>query len=342
MLLKYVVGNVLQEMAADSDIGAWFEWTAAFRLCALVQWEANEHSPPGDVAITAISEMLRAWIENNLSFTVSIGIGKEIGHMREIAASYEEALHALEFRSALGLNRVIASESLSPRSKLAVYDLLQELNVFAQSFRLLEAGWEDQYEKLFERIRLGLFPRDDLRGMMNYFIYQMNRGFAEMSRDYADLWENRTLPELERLLDEFHTYEELRERLFGMLAASAIHIREIHASKSHYALIAQAKAYIESNFYSPDLSLSLISDQCSITPSQLSRLFKEQHGEKFVDYIAGYRMGKAKELLVQTSDPVQDIARQVGYLHSFSFIRTFKKFYGKTPGEYRDNQQTKK
>jgi AraC-like DNA-binding protein len=46
-------------------------------------------------------------------------------------------------------------------------------------------------------------------------------------------------------------------------------------------------------------------------------------------------MEHAKRLLRETDEPIQDIAMQVGYLHSISFGRTFKKVVGVTPGDFR-------
>ncbi|ASA24247.1 helix-turn-helix domain-containing protein [Paenibacillus donghaensis] len=42
---------------------------------------------------------------------------------------------------------------------------------------------------------------------------------------------------------------------------------------------------------------------------------------------------------VGTTDSVQSIAEQVGYLYPMSFIRVFKKLEGLTPGEYRKEQE---
>jgi YesN/AraC family two-component response regulator len=47
------------------------------------------------------------------------------------------------------------------------------------------------------------------------------------------------------------------------------------------------------------------------------------------------RIEKAKQLLKETQETVQDISVQVGYVYTMSFIRVFKKTTGLTPGEYR-------
>ncbi|MNI14765.1 HTH-type transcriptional regulator YesS [compost metagenome] len=83
----------------------------------------------------------------------------------------------------------------------------------------------------------------------------------------------------------------------------------------------------------------MLSERFKLTPNYLSRLFKEEFGEKFIDYLAGLRIEQAKYLLVTTSEAIQEIAGRVGYTHTFSFIRVFKKLVGRTPGDYRKEFQ---
>lgn len=338
ILLQYVVSNVLSEMAESSGMKLWSEWISPSRLGGMLMRDTGLPGEERPLPGAAVCEQLRAWVEANLQFTVSIGIGEEVERTEDVPLAFDEALYALEFRPALGLNRVIPRHSLLPTDKLAMYDLLQSINDFAQRFRLAEEGWETSFMQLFGNVEKGVFSREDLSGIMNYLIYSMNRNFTDMSAEHEELWKKQTLTRMERLLREFYTIGELREKLLQVFQETAARIREIQESKSHYALMKNAKAYIEEHYDNPDLSLVLISDYLNISASHLSRLFKEQHGEKFVDYIAQYRMSIAKELLSATTRPVQDIAREVGYLHSFSFIRTFKKLCGQTPGEYRGEQ----
>ena len=56
---------------------------------------------------------------------------------------------------------------------------------------------------------------------------------------------------------------------------------------------------------------------------------------KFVDFLVNLRMEHAKTLLLQTDESINAIAIKVGYIHSISFGRTFKKVIGVTPGDFR-------
>ena len=72
----------------------------------------------------------------------------------------------------------------------------------------------------------------------------------------------------------------------------------------------------------------------------MSKQFKEKVGVSFVQYVTKCRMDKAKELLKDSSMKLADIAETLGMGNVQSFIRTFKKYEGMTPGQYRESNLT--
>lgn len=99
-------------------------------------------------------------------------------------------------------------------------------------------------------------------------------------------------------------------------------------------LIEEAKDYIADN-YSRDISLDEISGKVDVSPYYFTRLFKEETGETFLEYLTSFRIDKAKELMKDPDISVKDICSQVGYADPNYFSRIFKKTVGKTPTEYR-------
>lgn len=59
------------------------------------------------------------------------------------------------------------------------------------------------------------------------------------------------------------------------------------------------------------------------------------------DYLAGLRLEQARILLIQTNMKIREISSAVGYEDDHMFMRRFKKYTGKTPGQYR-KENTKK
>ncbi|HEQ71861.1 MAG TPA: response regulator transcription factor [Spirochaetia bacterium] len=99
-------------------------------------------------------------------------------------------------------------------------------------------------------------------------------------------------------------------------------------------VIERVKYFIEKN-YQKRMCLSHAARFVSLTPKYLSRLFKERTGQSFINYKTHLKMDKAKDLLEKTHYNVNQIADQLGYLNTESFVRIFKKMTGRSPGEYR-------
>ncbi len=76
-------------------------------------------------------------------------------------------------------------------------------------------------------------------------------------------------------------------------------------------------------------------ENCSLSRSQFSLLFRKTMGFSFGQFVSRYRALKAAELLLSTDLPLQAIARELGFLDAAHLHRAFTKHYGCTPGRYR-------
>lgn len=105
-------------------------------------------------------------------------------------------------------------------------------------------------------------------------------------------------------------------------------------------LIKRAKRYIQKHYPNAKLSEETISQELNISRIYFSSLFRKITGQTYVSYLKEVRMQEAARLLVQTREKVYVIAEKVGFedTNYFSFI--FKKYYGISPSQYRDNDQT--
>jgi len=130
----------------------------------------------------------------------------------------------------------------------------------------------------------------------------------------------------------FHSREQY-EQWFRQLFAPAL---QLIASRSQTRdpITDFVLSYVDSHL-SEDISLDLLADKLNLTPGYLSTYFKDKTGRNFSDYLNETRMSRAKRLLREPERRIQDVAAEVGYRNVNSFIRTFKKFAGMTPGEYR-------
>lgn len=98
-----------------------------------------------------------------------------------------------------------------------------------------------------------------------------------------------------------------------------------------------------------EIALSLIRDDVSqepspeelaravnLSPSRFRHLFKDATGLSLKQYLKLLRMRKAKDLLETTLLSIKQIMSIIGVQDRSHFIRDFKRAYGFTPTQYRE------
>ncbi|MFD0696154.1 helix-turn-helix domain-containing protein [Paenibacillus sp. GCM10027628] len=100
------------------------------------------------------------------------------------------------------------------------------------------------------------------------------------------------------------------------------------------SIVQKIKDYIASHL-DVDFTREDLAEYVFLNPAYISRLFKAETELSLSDYILQERMHKASELLLETDQPVSQIAVNLGYGNFSYFARMFKRVYGVTPQEYR-------
>lgn len=100
------------------------------------------------------------------------------------------------------------------------------------------------------------------------------------------------------------------------------------------SVVEKVKEYIRQHL-AKELSREDIAGQVYLNPDYLTRIFKKETGMSISDYILQQRLSIAANLLANTSLSVSLIAAEIGYVNFSHFSRMFKKYYNKSPLEYR-------
>ncbi len=92
--------------------------------------------------------------------------------------------------------------------------------------------------------------------------------------------------------------------------------------------------YMNENFNS-DLTLTQVANHFYMHSTYLSRLFKENTGLTFSEYIRKFRIQKSLEKLENSRENITEIAFSVGFNSTNHFCKTFKAIMGTSPLKYR-------
>lgn len=96
----------------------------------------------------------------------------------------------------------------------------------------------------------------------------------------------------------------------------------------------RAIEFIKMN-YSKRIRIQTIADFLGLNRRYFSGLFRENIGVSPASYLRTFRLGKACELMRSSTLSVEEIAYSVGYEDRLRFSKTFRKYQGMSPREFR-------
>lgn len=82
-------------------------------------------------------------------------------------------------------------------------------------------------------------------------------------------------------------------------------------------------------------AVSYCAEQLNLSPNYFGDLIKKETGKTALEYIQLKLMDMAKEKILNSNKPVNEIAYELGFKYPQHFTRAFKKSTGYTPNEYR-------
>ncbi len=107
------------------------------------------------------------------------------------------------------------------------------------------------------------------------------------------------------------------------------------SNRKRHGLLETVREHLLAN---PAMSQEELCSLLGFSSSHFSSAFKEKTGKKFVDYRTEIRMEAARRQLCIPSKTVTQVAAEVGYNDYSHFSSVFKKFYGKTPAQFREGR----
>lgn len=100
--------------------------------------------------------------------------------------------------------------------------------------------------------------------------------------------------------------------------------------------ILEAKEYIDEN-YAEKVNVKEIAQMYHVSEAYFIRSFKKYFGKTPKTYIINKRLDEGKNLLLTSNDSINEIAYKVGFPSHSLFTQFFKKMYGRTPSDFRNN-----
>lgn len=272
------------------------------------------------------------------------GIGQVYNHITSLVYSYRDALEALRYVRTLSQSQESASPDLSAEFDLGEANdkhnhFLRRIAHIEEDIDLQDYHHAQEFcvRVIFE-IAQELLELDEVKQLYGILVERLINKLLTFKASRNDPLLTAISPistELGFCLDK-----DEAAQFMVQYCNELILLFESYQNKIKHKYIIRSKGYIEKHIANRDLSLQMVAESIGIHPAYLSKVFKENLGVNFIDYLNQYRVAQAAQLLVNEPDlPIGDVGEKAGFQSMSSFFRVFRKFENVTPGQYREQNR---
>lgn len=276
-----------------------------------------------------IQERLRSQMGEK--YRVCFSVSRVSGDIREAKCVYEQAFEELSGNFFLAKEDLLFSSGSPESVKTEVYSMVKDLDYFYQILenmpqREVDAEIDSIVQRLTENAMGDSFK---IKCLLSEICITLLRHYGEnVMKTDGERDVGRVLDDINHLMDVTQAKEYLRSLV------AQIQKEWEESRKMTNPLAVQALDYMRSN-YEKNLTLSILAEELSVNASYLSRLLKKETGSNFVDILAGIRISRAKQLLLEKGSRVTEVGSAVGYADYAYFYQVFKRMEGISPSEYK-------
>lgn len=183
-------------------------------------------------------------------------------------------------------------------------------------------------------LKRNVFPNAEARVNLGQFQHNVLKKAWELIQESND-----ECPEFQ-LMQKTLVMEMLVYILRGLQAEKGptLNSRLSLSEQRQQKIVNQTIYYIENN-YAEELTLEKLANDQFVSPTYLSRIFKEAVGMGPINYLINTRLNHAKRLLQNKQGTIKEIAKNVGYQDAYHFSKSFKKQFGQAPSNLLNEEE---
>lgn len=285
--------------------------------------DIDTNSDKQKVESTELANIITMKLKKVYNVDAMIGIGNsyDISNMH---LSYDEAIKSLHY-------------GYSNNSPIHIRDLGKKTQINYMNYYDIE-------QRLLESIKLNKNKSLDLFAILLDMLTTLKVDDRKNKIMELLVIASYTMHNLSQNEEQFINYsryfEEIQEIKDNEIASWALSkfqyiLKSMRVSKEDKMsnITSMAIKYIEEH-YNEEISLYDVSKYVSVTPQYFSKLFKDETGYNFVEWITNTRVKKAKDLMNNKDKTIKEVCYMVGYHDPNYFSRIFKKIVGVSPTDY--------
>jgi len=328
------INSIIEEIVNENFKGAAVDFNEK-ELAILVSFEGDNSTFAVDVSI-ALAHKIQKQVQEELRLTISVGIGSFYYDIANVKKSFHEAKEALKYKILMGHNSVICIDDILLYNERELYGLFSSINSIALAIKMADMQEVDiRLTKLFDEVIEKSLPPDFIKQLGVQLVIEGIQAALDTGLDMGNILDGDS-HNVYQMLRFCETVDQIKEYIEELFMKFTERIREKRSNSNNSELIEKILEYIQEHYAQNDLSLNRLAEKFHISVPYLSKIFEEHVETNFMDFLIKVRIEKAMELLANSNIKINEVAQEVGYTNSHSFIRAFKKYVGKTPGEFRN------
>jgi two-component system, response regulator YesN len=332
-LYTYAFCNVAEELINLENAGVAIDLGEG--RAAVIFSFAEGDAEQNHLRALVILELILDVMKKQFDLVVTVGVGRGCSEMKDIPKSYDESQKALHYKMVFGQHSVISIEDLQPLDSQEYYRLIRMADRITDALKLTDTVKMKDYvkETFCEAIDSNL-PPELIRQLSFDLIMKSVQSVGSIGIDLKESMNQ--LDSVYELINHSESLKEMERIVFSFLEEMTAKINEKRSQRRSNVTIERMLIYIGEHFQENDLSLDRLAHEFHLSPTYISKQFKEYTESNFIDYLIEIRISASQKLLSGKDRKVNEIAEAVGYVNPRSFLRTFKKYTGMTPKEYRE------
>lgn len=284
---------------------------------------------PGEWLIELLNGMILSEVKHRFDLDYKVSLGRWVQAFMDVHQSYVDAQILMKYGYFLPevtmindvnlLNRENSNQEIPHSILLKFKEKLQARNL---------KGVTAAIDNLIEHMKEGMYSAD----YCHFILLNTVSVYSDYLKSVRYKQADSVRMDLHKQYTSIYSINGFREWLVQSITEFISHM-EKRSDDRNMESIEAVKEYI-SKHLSEELSLDTVAAKVYISPKYLSKIFKEEIGINYTDYVTKMRMEKALELMATNNMTVEQIANTVGYGTSAYFIKKFKEINGCTPKTY--------
>ncbi|MFB9326331.1 AraC family transcriptional regulator [Paenibacillus aurantiacus] len=323
---QYVIYKLINELEATVLEGAHIiaEELPDRRIAVIVG--ANRQQ---DAVLDAIADLVLAEVRTEFALDIRIAYGLWVQERLDVHRSFAAAQTLIQYGFFYPESPILKQYHLLNREQSQLELPPSVLPKWTEKLQARSLdGVTAATDQLLRELKEGPYPAEYGRFVLMKLIslysdFLKNVRFKQSGQFKIDLYKQ---------YQDIYDIDRFRAWLVQSIAA-CFELMERRSDERATDSVEAVQSYISAHL-AEDLSLDAVAAHVYLSPKYLSKIFKEETGVGYTDYVTRKRMERALELVRTNNLTVEQMAAAVGYGTPAYFIKKFKETYGATPKNY--------